>query len=85
MLSALLIMAGVAIVLGGLGLSQTGTQRAIRELPGEVTLAFAASGNSLLSVVAQLALSLGVAAAAALLLGAVLYAVMVWRWPLRAR
>jgi polysaccharide deacetylase 2 family uncharacterized protein YibQ len=37
----------VAIVLGGLGLSQTGTQRAIRELPGEVTLAFAASGNSL--------------------------------------
>ena len=25
------------------------------------------------------------AAAAALLLGAVLYAVMVWRWPLRAR
>ena len=37
----------VAIVVGGLGLSQTGTQRAIRELPGEVTLAFAASGNSL--------------------------------------
>ena len=37
----------VAIVVGGLGLSQTGTQRAIRELPGEVTLAFASSGNSL--------------------------------------
>lgn len=37
----------IAIVVGGLGLSQTGTQRAIRQLPGEVTLAFAASGNSL--------------------------------------
>ena len=37
----------IAIVVGGLGLSQTGTQRAIKELPGEVTLAFAASGNSL--------------------------------------
>ena len=37
----------IAIVVGGLGLSQTGTQRAIQELPGEVTLAFAASGNSL--------------------------------------
>ena len=37
----------IAIVVGGLGLSQTGTQRAIHELPGEVTLAFAASGNSL--------------------------------------
>ncbi|MDR6755750.1 polysaccharide deacetylase 2 family uncharacterized protein YibQ [Mycoplana sp. BE70] len=37
----------IAIVVGGLGLSQTGTQRAIRDLPGEVTLAFAASGNSL--------------------------------------
>ncbi len=37
----------VAIVVGGLGLSQTGTQRAIKELHGEVTLAFAASGNSL--------------------------------------
>lgn len=37
----------VAIVVGGLGLSQTGTQRAIKELPAEVTLAFAASGNSL--------------------------------------
>ncbi|WP_132661073.1 divergent polysaccharide deacetylase family protein [Rhizobium azibense] len=37
----------VAIVVSGLGLSQTGTQRAIKELPEEVTLAFAASGNSL--------------------------------------
>ncbi|PKA39202.1 hypothetical protein CWR43_34110 [Rhizobium sullae] len=37
----------VAIVVSGLGLSQTGTQRAIKKLPEEVTLAFAASGNSL--------------------------------------
>ncbi|MFD1327688.1 divergent polysaccharide deacetylase family protein [Mycoplana ramosa] len=37
----------IAIVVGGLGLSQTGTQRAIRDLPGEVTLAFASTGNSL--------------------------------------
>lgn len=37
----------VAIVISGLGLSQTGTQRAIQQLPEEVTLAFAASGNSL--------------------------------------
>ncbi|MGK6315135.1 divergent polysaccharide deacetylase family protein [Neorhizobium sp. DT-125] len=37
----------IAIVVGGLGLSQTGTQRAIRQLPPAVTLAFAASGNSL--------------------------------------
>lgn len=37
----------VAIVIGGLGLSQTGTQAALRKLPGEVTLAFAPSGNSL--------------------------------------
>jgi polysaccharide deacetylase 2 family uncharacterized protein YibQ len=37
----------IAIVVGGLGLSQTGTQRAIRELPEQVTLAFASSGNSL--------------------------------------
>lgn len=37
----------VAIVVGGLGLSQTGTQRAIRNLPDSVTLAFAATGNSL--------------------------------------
>ncbi len=37
----------VAIVVGGLGLSQTGSQKAIRDLPAEVTLGFAASGNSL--------------------------------------
>jgi polysaccharide deacetylase 2 family uncharacterized protein YibQ len=37
----------IAIVVSGLGLSQTGTQRAIQQLPEEVTLAFAASGNSL--------------------------------------
>ncbi|MBD8556832.1 divergent polysaccharide deacetylase family protein [Rhizobium sp. CFBP 8762] len=38
----------IALVVGGLGLSQTGTQTAIRDLPEEVTLAFAASGNSLM-------------------------------------
>lgn len=37
----------MAIVVGGLGLSQTGTQHAIETLPEEITLAFAASGNSL--------------------------------------
>ncbi|OJF91239.1 divergent polysaccharide deacetylase family protein [Pararhizobium antarcticum] len=37
----------IALVVGGLGLSQTGTQKAIRDLPGEVTLGFAATGNSL--------------------------------------
>lgn len=39
--------ARVTIIVGGLGLSQTGTQNAIRTLPPEVTLAFAANGNSL--------------------------------------
>ena len=39
--------ARVAIVIGGLGLSQTGTQSAIEKLPGEVTLAFAPHGNSI--------------------------------------
>jgi polysaccharide deacetylase 2 family uncharacterized protein YibQ len=39
--------ARVAIVIGGLGVSQTGTQTAIAELPSEVTLAFASGGNSL--------------------------------------
>jgi uncharacterized protein len=39
--------ARVAIVIGGLGLSQTGTQHAIERLPGEVTLGFAPHGNSL--------------------------------------
>jgi polysaccharide deacetylase 2 family uncharacterized protein YibQ len=37
----------IAIVIGGLGLSQTGTQNAIERLPGEITLAFAPQGNSL--------------------------------------
>jgi polysaccharide deacetylase 2 family uncharacterized protein YibQ len=37
----------VAIVVGGIGLSQTGSQRAIQQLPPGVTFAFAASGNSL--------------------------------------
>ena len=39
--------ARVAIVIGGLGVSQTGTQEAIARLPPEVTLAFASGGNSL--------------------------------------
>nr|WP_255607036.1 divergent polysaccharide deacetylase family protein [Phyllobacterium sp. 2063] len=39
--------ARIAIVIGGLGLSQTGTQQAIRVLPGEITLAFSPEGNSL--------------------------------------
>src|SRR5690606_21387697 len=39
--------ARVAIVTGGLGVSQTGTQEAIARLPPEVTLAFASGGNSL--------------------------------------
>jgi polysaccharide deacetylase 2 family uncharacterized protein YibQ len=37
----------IAIVVGGLGLSQTGTQRAIQQLPPSVTFGMAASGNSL--------------------------------------
>ncbi|WP_420407899.1 divergent polysaccharide deacetylase family protein [Hoeflea sp.] len=39
--------ARVVIIVGGLGLSQTGTQEAIAALPEEITLAFAANGNSL--------------------------------------
>ncbi|MBL8581279.1 MAG: divergent polysaccharide deacetylase family protein, partial [Rhizobiaceae bacterium] len=39
--------ARVAIVIGGLGVSQTGTQSSIAKLPPEVTLAFATQGNSL--------------------------------------
>lgn len=39
--------ARVAIVIGGLGLSQTGSQNAIRVLPPEITLAFSPEGNSL--------------------------------------
>lgn len=37
----------VAIVIGGLGISQTGTQKAIATLPEDVTLAFAPYGGSL--------------------------------------
>jgi uncharacterized protein len=37
----------VVIVIGGLGLSQTGTQKAIETLPSDVTLAFAPYGSSL--------------------------------------
>lgn len=39
--------ARIGIVIGGLGLSQTGTQNTIAALPGEVTLAFSPQGNSL--------------------------------------
>jgi uncharacterized protein len=39
--------AKVAVIIGGLGISQTSTQNAIRALPSEVTLAFAPQGNSL--------------------------------------
>lgn len=39
--------ARVAIVIGGLAVSQTGTQSAIEKLPPEVTLAFASQGNSI--------------------------------------
>lgn len=39
--------ARIAIVIGGLGISQTGTQAAIGKLPEEITLAFAPQGNSL--------------------------------------
>ncbi len=39
--------ARVAIVIGGLGVSQTGTQQAVQKLPPEVTLAFAPQGNSI--------------------------------------
>ena len=38
--------ARVAIVIGGLAVSQTGTQEAIEKLPAEVTLAFAPQGNA---------------------------------------
>jgi polysaccharide deacetylase 2 family uncharacterized protein YibQ len=39
--------ARIALVIGGLGVSQTGTQSALKKLPPEVTLAFASQGNSL--------------------------------------
>lgn len=37
----------IALVIGGLGLSQTGTLRAIKELPPEITFAYAPQGHSL--------------------------------------
>ncbi len=39
--------ARIALVIGGMGVSQTGSQYAIESLPAEVTLAFASGGNSL--------------------------------------
>jgi polysaccharide deacetylase 2 family uncharacterized protein YibQ len=39
--------ARIAIVVGGLGLSQSGSKSAIEQLPGAITLAFAPYGNSL--------------------------------------
>ncbi len=39
--------ARIAIVIGGLGVSQTGTQEALDKLPAEVTVAFASGGNSI--------------------------------------
>ncbi|NKC27962.1 divergent polysaccharide deacetylase family protein [Ochrobactrum ciceri] len=39
--------ARIALVIGGLGLSQTGSMEAIDKLPQEVTLGFAPQGNSL--------------------------------------
>lgn len=43
----------IAIVVGGLGLSQTSTQEAIRVLPNAVGLAFAPYGNSLVRWLSQ--------------------------------
>lgn len=40
-------VARVVLIVGGLGISQTGTHQAIRQLPSAVTLAFAPYGNSL--------------------------------------
>ncbi|NKB51713.1 MAG: divergent polysaccharide deacetylase family protein [Rhizobiaceae bacterium] len=37
----------IAIVVGGLGLSQTGTQAAIKDLPSSISLGFSPFGNSL--------------------------------------
>ena len=39
--------ARVAIIIGGMGVSQTSTQAAIDKLPPEITLGFAPQGNSL--------------------------------------
>lgn len=43
----------IAIVLGGLGLSQSATNAAIQQLPGEVTLAFAAYTSNLSGWIAE--------------------------------
>lgn len=40
-------IARVVLIVGGMGISQSGTQQAIKQLPGEVTFAFAPYGNSL--------------------------------------
>jgi len=40
-------IARVVLIVAGMGISQSGTQLAIKKLPGSVTFAFAASGNSL--------------------------------------
>ncbi len=40
-------MPRIVIVVGGMGISQTGTSKAIRDLPEDVTLAFAPYGSSL--------------------------------------
>jgi len=40
-------VARIVIIVGGIGVSQTASQNAIRKLPPSVTLAFAPSGNSL--------------------------------------
>jgi len=37
----------IVIIVGGMGISQTGTSKAIRDLPADVTLAFAPYGSSL--------------------------------------
>lgn len=37
----------IAVIVGGIGLSQTGTQEALRQLPADVTLAFAPYGSDL--------------------------------------
>jgi hypothetical protein len=41
-------VARVVIIVGGIGISQTSSQQAVRQLPPAVTLAFAPYGNSLL-------------------------------------
>ena len=41
-------VARVVLIVGGMGISQTGSQQALKQLPPSVTLAFAPYGNSLL-------------------------------------